>query len=133
MLNLKIKSDPAALKTVRQKVEDYLAGVGMDEQQSTRVVLAMDEALTNIIRHAYGNETGQPIEIDMKTERASVIITLRDYGRVVDRSKIRSRALQDVRPGGLGVHIIHDCMDDVNYEPAEGGGTRLTMKKTITT
>jgi anti-sigma regulatory factor (Ser/Thr protein kinase) len=54
---------------------------------------------------------------------------VRDYGRAVDPATIRGRDLSEVRPGGLGVHIIRSIMDEVCYEPAAGGGTRLNMLK----
>jgi anti-sigma regulatory factor (Ser/Thr protein kinase) len=54
---------------------------------------------------------------------------VRDFGRQVDPSTIRSRSLDEVRPGGLGVHIIRSVMDEVEYSRAEGGGMRLRMLK----
>ena len=63
-------------------------------------------------------------------DELSVIV--RDYGKVADRSPIHSRDLDDIRPGGLGVHIMHECMDSVEYLPApQGGGTILVMTKNI--
>ena len=56
---------------------------------------------------------------------------LRDYGKVVDPAEICSRDLEDVRPGGLGVHIIKECMDSMEYCPAEGGGTVLILTKAL--
>ena len=56
-----------------------------------------------------------------------VEIRIRDWGERVHPDKIKSRDLDDVRPGGLGVHIMSNCMDTVDYAHAEGGGTILTM------
>jgi anti-sigma regulatory factor (Ser/Thr protein kinase) len=47
----------------------------------------------------------------------------------VDPATIRSRDLDDIRPGGLGVHIIHEVMDEVRYERRDSRGMRLTMVK----
>jgi anti-sigma regulatory factor (Ser/Thr protein kinase) len=130
-LRLEIRSDPSQLGAVRQKVESFARSAGFDETCAGQVVLAMDEALTNIIRHAYEGRNDQPIEIDLSVCGGKLCVVLRDYGRVAQPSSIRSRDLSDVRPGGLGVHIITQCMESVEYVPAEGGGTRLTMKKTL--
>ena len=58
-------------------------------------------------------------------------MTLRDYGPAVDPSEIKSRDLADIRPGGLGVHIMNKCMDSVEYQQADGGGMMLIMTKNI--
>ena len=60
-----------------------------------------------------------------------ITICVRDYGKEVHPSQIKSRDLNDIRPGGLGVHIISECMDEVSYSPADGGGTVLTMRKKL--
>ena len=54
-----------------------------------------------------------------------------DEARQVDIDTIRSRELDDVRPGGLGVHLISEIMDDTNYEHRPEQGMRLTMKKRL--
>lgn len=128
-LRMKILSDPAELGRVRNAVERFALNAGLDEKAAGDVVLALDEALTNIIRHAYKDASDKPIEIEVTRQDEKLNVVLRDYGRVADRSRIKSRDLDDVRPGGLGVHIMNECMDSVEYVPAEGGGTRLTMKK----
>ena len=45
--------------------------------------------------------------------------------------KVSTRDLEDIRPGGLGVHLIEEIMDSVHYEHRDGGGMRLTMRKRI--
>ena len=120
---------------VRAAVEKACRMVGFKECIIGRVVLSVDEALANIIKHAYEGDQDQPIKVELRPFRngdgAGLRVRLRDYGLVVDRSKIKSRDLADVRPGGLGVHIMTDCMDVVEYQPADGGGTLLTMEKRI--
>ena len=130
-LHLKIVSDSATLCEVRRQVEAYGQSIGYDESCVAGIMLAMDEALTNIIRHAYQGQSDQPIEISLSAQDGLLRIVIRDYGRVVPHEKIRSRDLTDIRPGGLGVHIMKTCMDTVTYATPEGGGTCLTMTKTL--
>ena len=131
-LQLSIHSDPKELHDVRDRVERFVLKAGMDDKDALNVVLALDEALTNVIRHAYDGQGDQPIDITVVPMDNELNVIVRDYGKVTDRSKIQSRDLDDVRPGGLGVHIIHECMDSVEYLPApEGGGTILVMTKGI--
>ena len=131
-LHLSICSDTKELHDVRERVERFVLGAGMEEQCALSVVMALDEALTNVIRHAYDGQGGRPIDITVVPMDDELNVIVRDYGKVADRSKIQSRDLDDVRPGGLGVHIMHECMDSVEYLPApDGKGTILVMTKHI--
>ena len=58
-------------------------------------------------------------------------IVIEDDARQVDPEKIRGRNLEEIRPGGLGVHIIHQIMDSVLYEKRDASGMRLTMEKRL--
>lgn len=129
-LQLSFCSDPKELHDVRDRVERFVLDAGMGDEDALNVVLAIDEALTNVIRHAYDGKHDQPIDITVVPMDNELSVIVRDYGKVTDRSKIHSRNLDDIRPGGLGVHIMHECMDSVEYLPApQGGGTILVMTK----
>lgn len=132
-IQMQIYSSPAHLQIVRAALEKLCEHLGFDEPTTHRIVLGVDEALTNIIRHAYDGDEQQRIDIDLSPlgagGREGLRIRLRDYGKAVDPSRIRSRDLSDVRPGGLGVHIMNTCLDSVEYRPAEGSGTELTLVK----
>ena len=130
-VRLEILSDPSALGEVRDQIEGFALACGLGTEPAGRVVLAVDEALTNIIRHAYEGATDRPIEIDLARDGDELVIVVRDHGRVVHPAAIRSRDLDDIRPGGLGVHIMNECMNCVEFTPADGGGTVLTMRKSI--
>ena len=136
-IKLCIFSLPAHLPVVRAAMEKVCEMVGFDADAIGNVVLSVDEALSNVIKHAYSGAEDQPIEVELTPFEASqqrgVRIRLRDYGRCVDPGEIKSRNLADVRPGGLGVHIINECMDHVEFAPAEGGGTQLIMTKIVKT
>lgn len=133
-LRLELTSDPAELPTTRDRVRAWLAAAGWNGPDIADVELAIDEALTNIIRHGYGNERGHPIELSLTIERATaqplmLHVCLRDWAQQVPLDRIRGRDLEDLRPGGLGVHIIQKVMDSAEYSHAEGGGMRLVMRK----
>jgi anti-sigma regulatory factor (Ser/Thr protein kinase) len=134
-LKLTICSCPTHLPIVRAAIEKLCEKIGFDPEAVGKVILSTDEALTNIIRHAYQGADDRPIEIDLvpliEGPCRGLRICIRDYGQHVDRSLIRSRDLGDVRPGGLGVHIMTECMDGLEYRAAEGGGTVLTMTKAV--
>lgn len=136
-IRMTIKSSPCCLPVVRAAVEKVCDLIGFDPRETGGIVLSVDEAMANIIRHAYGGDHEKPIEIEIGAlgepggEPTGLRVCMRDYGTHVDPSMIKSRDLADVRPGGLGVHIMRQCMDTVEYQPGEGCGTVLIMTKNL--
>ena len=128
LLRMELQSNPAMLCVVRSAVTRLTERLGFPEPECRAVVRAVDEALTNIIRHAYRGQTGRPIEASFRSIRArrdggqqpALEILLEDEGVKVDRAKLRGRRLEDVRPGGLGLHFIHQSMDAVEFRHRKG-------------
>ena len=126
---LTFPGEACRMASVRVVVRGFLADSGFDEVRATQIVLALDEACTNIIRHAHGGET-KPVRMEITRLSDRVRFVLRDCGRPCDPLQIRSRELDDVRPGGLGVHIIRHVFDVVEYTALENG-TRLRLEKML--
>lgn len=130
-LSLQLPAKPNQLKWLRDSVRETVLAVGCSAEQAESIVLAISEAANNIIQHAYGHEDGE-MELDISIEQEKLLIVLRDYADTVDISEIRARALDDVRPGGLGVHFMQELMDSLIYTvPEDGRGNRLEMRITI--
>ena len=132
LANLRILSRPDRLKMVRELVQEAasLAGCGMDTARD--LVLAVDEALQNVIRHGYGGRADGEIQIVLRRSGGELEITIRDRAPTVDPSTVKPRDLEDVRPGGLGTHFIQEVMDQVEFlPPSEDGGNVLKMVKRI--
>jgi len=123
------ESDTCRLAEVRHSARAFLEKCGFEECAAELLVLALDEACTNIIRYAYANQC-RPVRLEMESLTDRVRFTLRDYGQQCDPKLIRSRELEDIRPGGLGVHIIKHVFDFVEYQPC-AKGTRLVMEKRL--
>ncbi|HED19213.1 MAG TPA: ATP-binding protein [Gammaproteobacteria bacterium] len=118
------------MKLLRCVVRDAADMVGLDEQATDAVVLAVNEACTNIIQHAYKMDTNGRIDVTLIQEQGALVIQLRDYAHRVDVDTVCSRDLDDVRPGGLGVHLIDCLMDECGFiDPPEGIGNLFQMKK----
>jgi serine/threonine-protein kinase RsbW len=133
-LKLDLTSDPAMLPEVRNSIREWCARRKWNAEQVADVVLAVDEALSNVIKHGYCGKPGCKIEfcatVVKDPQRGPAIeIRIRDYGKQVPIDSIRGRDLDDIRPGGLGVHIIKSVMCVVEYSHAEGGGMLLVMRK----
>ena len=133
---LNITSNARSLPIVRGAVEKMARLEGFGENDAHALMLAIDEALANVIKHGYDGDPNQPIAITLEPVRSSdgragIAVQVRDQGRQVDPSTIRSRDLSDIRPGGLGVHIIQSVMDDYDYSCPPDGGMLLKMIKYV--
>lgn len=133
-VRVELLSHPLYLCGARDLVTSVARRLGFGEASAGRIALAVDEALCNVIRHGYDRRTDQPITIELSPlgppEAAEGLrVVIEDRGRQVEPEQIRGRDLRDLRPGGLGVHIIREVMDRVVYEKREGAGMRLTMEK----
>ena len=123
LLRMELRSDPAMLCVVRNALGELAAKFGFSETDCRAVVLAVDEALTNIIRHAYLGDSERPIEASFRRihlpgndkSRDALEIVLEDRGARVNPKKLCGRELEDVRPGGLGLHFIRESMDTVEF------------------
>jgi anti-sigma regulatory factor (Ser/Thr protein kinase) len=124
-----VPSDTRFLPMVRALVREGAALAGFDGDTTSGVLLAVTEAFTNVIRHAYGGNTGKVIDLALEAVPEHFRLDIVDYGHFVDPSRIASRPLDEVRPGGLGVHLIKATMDRVEYRANEHGGTTLTLEK----
>ena len=136
LLMMKLCSNPRLLSTVRGAVEPLAEMLGFPATQRRSITRAVDEALTNIVRHSYGNRLDRPITLYFRralrrcgnsVERGLEIV-LCDRGPAIDPGKLRRRPLDEVWPGGLGLHFIHEAMDTVEFT-RKGVTNRLRLVK----
>ena len=125
-----IPSDPRYLPIVRGTVGPLAAAIGWDEDECRAITLAVDEAITNVIRHAYHNRRDCVIDMECRESADGMEIILLDNGEAPDKSKICARELGCAQPGGLGTHIIRKVMDSVAYETS-AEGNRFVAKKIL--
>jgi anti-sigma regulatory factor (Ser/Thr protein kinase) len=135
-IRIELVSDPIYLSGARELVGSVARRLGFDDLQCSKIALAVDEALCNIIRHGYDRAPDRPIWISVwPAERDAcgrpwgIRLEIEDEARQVEPEQLRGRDLDDIRPGGLGVHIIREVMDQVVYTKREGRGMRLSMTK----
>ena len=121
-------SDPRYLPVVRGAIGPLAAAIGWDESECWAITLAIDEALANVIRHAYHNRADGLIEMECRETADGLEITLLDSGDAPDRSKICAREIGCDQPGGLGTHIIKNVMDKVSYEVSPNGNRFVASK-----
>jgi anti-sigma regulatory factor (Ser/Thr protein kinase) len=132
ILTLRFPSHTGQLKVVREKMRCAMQDMGYDEALVDPAVLAVNEACMNIMQHAYGEHDSGDIILEIGSEGDELVFRLTDFAEPVDVSKVSSRALDDIRPGGLGVYMMNQLMDEVRFLDApEGVGNILEMRKSI--
>ncbi len=129
--SITIKSHPRELGQMRAFVRDTLARTPLSEETAFNMVLAVDEACANIIRHAYKNDHTQDIIIRTELTPSALEFRLRDFGKQADPASFKSRDLDHVRPGGLGCYFIAKVFDTVEYNTRFDKGTELRLVKQL--
>ena len=101
---------------------EVIAGrVGLGCVDVNRLALATNELFANICSHGYKDKTGI-VEVDFEIFPSELRIQFRDFGLpVACKSELKGRELDDVRPGGLGMHLLHTSMDEVHHESLNDG------------
>lgn len=134
---LKIPSQTYNLSMVRDFVADVAERIGFEKEEIANIQLAVDEACTNAIKHAY-KDNGEKhfIHLYMKTDSAKLTIDIVDKGEGIDITNlpdadIQSR-LQQYRRGGLGIYLMKQLMDEVRFNVTPGKRTSVRLIKYIT-
>ncbi len=120
------------MREIRSLLRGVLDDAGIESAIRDKLVLAVDEACCNIIRHAYGPELTGDIDLHLTSNDGVLEFRVCDTAPAVDPAQIRPKPLGECRSGGLGVALIDSVMDDWNLQAMPGGkGNRLVMHKRI--
>jgi anti-sigma regulatory factor (Ser/Thr protein kinase) len=119
-LKLVVPSDPRFLSIARTVVSEVSAICGLPVEACQGVTLALDEAVANIIRHAYKNRHDQEIELDCQANAERIVFRLLDEGEPPDPARICGEPLNDVSLSGRGTHLMRAIMDEMSYQQTSG-------------
>jgi sigma-B regulation protein RsbU (phosphoserine phosphatase) len=132
LLRVEFAARAESLAEVRAAVQRTLAEQGVGAREAAQLVLAIDEACANIIRHAYGGCGQGRISLSIERHRGRLRFRLRDDAPAVDPGCVKPRDLSECRPGGLGINIIDEIMDHWRLRPLKRHcGNVLTMVRRI--
>lgn len=132
-MRLVLKSDPRYLCLVRTMIRSFGHLAGFDEATTHRIALAVDEGCTNIIRHAYSGRLDGDIEVACCVERRAgggshLVVRLLDRGCPMVACDPTALDRKDpLVPGGLGIHLMRDLMDDVRFATGPDGCNLLEL------
>ena len=128
-----MSSNVRFLSTMRHTIGNLTVEMGWDDSDSRAITLAVEEALTNKIRHAYKNKPNGRIQLEFSIELGALVFRLTDQGEPPDPDKVCARRAESLTPGGFGTHIIRDVMDKVIYQTVEEGNQVILTKYLPTT
>ena len=111
----------ASLKDVRTFSRDVFEKFKIDEDLREELVLAIAEAAQNIVKHAYKDfpNTQDRMVVRISCKDEVLEISFFDKGKPVEESKVKHRAIDDIKPGGLGTFFIQEIMDSIKFEPGK--------------
>jgi len=116
---LTVNASTEHLAEVRKFVGNYAKQEGFSSEQITDTRLAVDEAFTNIIKHAYQNDESKTVHLELQFDAEKLCITLSDKGKSFDMTNYTfpdvKKQIKNKKRGGMGVYLIHHLMDEVVY------------------
>jgi len=129
---VEISSDLAELARARAFVREVcrtLPGPALAETVVSQLELAITEALSNIMRHAYRGRTDQRIQLDIEAFADRLVLRLHHLGETFDPSAVKRPAFDGTEDGGFGMYIIEQSVDNVRYYRDERGRNCISMVK----
>ena len=128
------------LAQIRAIVADLARKIGFDEHELVKIEIAVDEACSNIVKHAYATDKewcwrhrDPRIRLDVRTEEGRLVIEINDHGQRFDFASYQpaeiDRRLREMNPSGYGIAIMRRFMDEVQYSSNDQAGNTLRMVK----
>jgi anti-sigma regulatory factor (Ser/Thr protein kinase) len=126
---LTIPSELRLLPVARQFVEAVCQAGGLDEAAVNAVVLAVNEATGNVIRHAHRDRPTTPLHLQCRLLSDGIEVHILDEGPAFDLNTVPDLDPGEVRVGGRGVYLMRQLMDELTCEQRPQGGNILRMVK----
>jgi serine/threonine-protein kinase RsbW len=132
VLQLELPADARLLPRTRRAIAGYLEDVGTEPDERADVVLALDEACANVIRHAFPDGTIGTLRLRAEIGDDAVTVQVEDDGVGFNPFQVTMREPEAEDTAGRGLLLIRQLMTTVQLEsPTETGGTRLRMQKVL--
>ena len=132
VFELSVAASLENLQKVRQYIGQAGKALGVNENALDDLLLVVDEAVTNVVIHGYGDNDGI-VELHIEAEGDAVIIRIRDQAETFDPINVNApqldTALEDRPFGGMGVFLIRKMTDEAEFLPLPGGGNEIRLVK----
>ncbi|SMO82936.1 ATP-binding protein [Gracilimonas mengyeensis] len=131
---LSVEASTEHLAEVRDFVAAHAEKIGLSQKDISEIRLAVDEAYTNIIKHAYKNSNSKKVNIEIGSDSNQLWISLMDEGKGFDPSSYSEpdliKRIKQKKRGGMGVYLIRKLMDQVQYT-RKGQTNEIRMVKNL--
>jgi serine/threonine-protein kinase RsbW len=131
--DLVVKSSTDNLSIIREFTKTSASDCGCSEELTGKIILAVDEACTNIIKHAYKYSANGDIDINIKLLRSKLIISITDSGDHFNSDSVPTPNLLEYqkqkKSGGLGIFLMKKLMDEVNYRILKDNRNQVELVK----
>jgi len=132
---IQVPSSTRNLAIIREFIARVAEQAGLSEKALGELELAVDEACTNVIEHAYGHDSTKEVVIRAIFDEEEIRIEVIDTGHGFEPTQVESLELDELvekrRTGGLGMRLMQTLMDEVHYEFEPGKKNELTMVKRL--
>jgi anti-sigma regulatory factor (Ser/Thr protein kinase) len=128
-LSLQLRSDPSKIAEARKALEAFATRHGLEAEDVEAIGLVVNEAIANVIRHAYKNRPDGRIELRAEMVDGELVVLLRDWGsgELPNLAKPKTDLYQ---PGGLGLPCMKQMTDSLEFIPqSDGMLLRMTKRK----
>lgn len=130
-----VQSRTENLSSIRDFIASSAREAGIQDDVAENIILAVDEACSNIIKHAYKLNPDGEIIIDLDFKDDKFKVTIQDYGASFEPDSVPEPDLQKYyrqrRVGGLGMYLMKSLMDDVQYISIPGKYNRVLLTKNV--
>lgn len=131
--SIQIESRTEELIAVRDFVSRAAQDFGFSDEDVSKIALAVDEACTNVIKHAYRYDATKNLKVSIRGAKKSFEVTIHDNGRIFDPNGVKrpdmKEYLSHFRKGGLGVYLMKSLMDKVEYNIQPGSPNQVRLIK----
>jgi len=134
-LEISLVNDLREIARVAEQIDEFCVSRAIASEAAYAVNLALDEILTNTISYGYADDEQHQIEISVRPEAEALVIVIVDDSAAFDLSNAPTpdigASLEERPLGGLGLFLVHQMMDSVEYR-REGERNIVTLKKNKT-
>lgn len=130
---LKISSITENLEIIREFINNIAQKGGFSEECVDQIELAVDEACTNVIKHAYNYSSKRMLDISVFLDNEKIEIIIMDKGAGFNPDSLPipnlEKYMRVAKVGGLGIHLMRTLMDEVNFSINPGKKNQVSLVK----
>ena len=129
VVKLRIVSRPEFIRKVREIIDELGQKMGFASRKIGELKLAVNEAIANIFKHAYKNQTDKPIYLYFVAKPQQIEIVIRDFGTRPEPGQLKTRDLNQLEDRGLGLLFMKKYVDDLSFDFSQKVGTQVRFVK----